>query len=105
MPRQEIVIQFTLSDIAALCGCSKSAIHHHIRKGHLDIEDLVSVTSFLASMATDDIRSQIGMSFGRIGICGAPVPPGSKKQQVQSKLKEDSRKTKKPKRKITRVQG
>lgn len=100
MPRQQIVCQFTVSDIAELCGCSNPAIFHHIRHGALVLEDLVSVTKFLAARAKDDIRTEIGLAFGQVGSYGPPVAP-SKKADAQRKA------SKKPsiKKKITRVQG
>lgn len=105
MPRKEIVCQFSVQDIASVCGCSKSAIFHHIRKGHLDIEDLISVTKFIASMGMDDIRAEIGMAFGRIGQCGPPVKQDSQKGIIQKKISQESKKSKKPAHKITRIQG
>lgn len=100
MPRKQIVCQFTVSDIAELCGCSNPAIFHHIRKGNLVLEDLVSVTKFLAANGTDDIRTEIGLAFGHVGRYGIPVAP-SKKADAQKKAAKSPSRSKT----ITRVQG
>lgn len=101
MPRQQIVCQFTVSDIAELCGCSNPAIFHHIRQGTLVLEDLVSVVKFLAAKAKDDVRVEIGMAYGRVGSYGPPVGP-SKKADAQAAAEKKITKTKK---RITRISG
>ena len=102
MPRKQIVCQFTVSDLAEICGCSNPAIFHHIRQGTLVLEDLVSVTKFIAAKGRDDIRTEIGVAFGRIGSYGPPVAP-SKKADVQEKMA--SRSGPNLKKPIARVQG
>lgn len=101
MPRVKILCQFGVSDIAELCGCTDSAIFHQIRRGNLDIEDLVSVTKFLAAKAKDDIRMEIGYAYGRCGSYGPPLARGGKKEAQEKASKKETKK----KKKITRVQG
>lgn len=104
MPRKEIVCQFGVQDLADVAGCSKSAIFHHIKKGSLDMEDLVSVVKFIASKGTDDIRSEVGLAFGRIGHYGPPVKDDSVKGVVQRQVAATNEK-KATTKKITRIQG
>ena len=104
MPRKEIVCQFGVQDLADVCGCSKSAVFHHIRKGNLDMNDLVSVVKFIASKGSDDIRWEIGQAYGRIGAYGPPVKSSSKKGEIQKKTAATSKKQGTVKR-IARLQG
>ncbi len=104
MPRKEIVCQFGVQDLADVCGCSKSAVFHHIRKGSLDMNDLVSVVKFIASKGSDDIRLEIGQAYGRIGSYGPPVKADSKKGELQRKVAAASKKQETVK-KIARLQG
>lgn len=104
MPRKEIVCQFGVQDLADVCGCSKSAVFHHIRKGSLDMDDLVSVVKFIASKGSDDIRLEIGRAYGRIGEYGAPVKADSKKGKLQREAASVGKKGGKRKA-ISRIQG
>ena len=104
MPRKEIVCQFGVQDLADVCGCSKSAVFHHIRKGSLDLTDLVSVVKFIASKGSDDIRLEIGRAYGRIGEYGAPVKADSKKGKLQREAASEGKRAGKRKA-ITRIQG
>lgn len=103
MPRAQIVCQFGVQEIAELCGVSKPAIFHHMRSGILDINDLMSVTKFLAAKARDEERMQIGYAFGRLGEYGPPIAP-SKRKESQDKVAKKGKRTGTKKR-IARISG
>ena len=100
MPRPEITCAFTINDLAELCGIGKSAVFQQIKRGHLVLEDLMSVTKFIAAYGTDDVRFNIGYAYGRCGEYGPPVPP-SKKQNAQKAMKKPPKVT----QPIMRVNG
>lgn len=100
MSRQRILIQFGIAELANICKCDTTAIHHHIKSGRLVLEDLVSVTKFIAAYGTDDVRQNIGYAYGQCGEYGKPLPK-SKKADSQKNAKRPPKVT----QPITRIQG
>lgn len=100
MPREQIVCQFGVQDIADVCGITTSAVFHHIRRGTLVLEDLISVTKFIAARGKDEVRMDIGYAYGRLGEYGPPLPT-SKRSESQKKMRSKNV----VKHPITRIQG
>jgi hypothetical protein len=54
-----IVFQYTFADLMEQTGLTKSAVSHHVKRGNLDPDSLVSVCCFLARYGKPEVRSEI----------------------------------------------
>lgn len=59
--------RFGYEDIARLCGVSQNAISKAVSRGLLRPDDLLSVCTYIAAHADEDVRMEIVTAFARMG--------------------------------------